>query len=115
MDSFANPKASTFRSLISILGALIGHENVLIDKYLKSAQDSEIQLVITQRALYCATFSVRETDTINSQRFALLLQFAEILLEEPEYLGAGQRDRWRPTENEVANWRKCALEFGDGE
>jgi len=94
----------------AILGTLIGREDALGNRLIERAQSGEVQLIVPHRALYCAVFSVKEGDRINSQRFATLLQFAEVSSDEPEYLGSSERVAWKPTEEEVANWRKYAQE-----
>ena len=92
-----------------VLRAIIGHSRS-IEKLIAEARRGEIRLVVPHESLYFAVYSIRSTDVINTSQFAELIQYCQILRDGPEFLGAEERDSWRPNSQEVENWRRLALE-----
>jgi len=93
-----------------ILQALIGRSTSKVDALIMEARNGEAQLQILDSALYCALYSVRGEDTVNLRRLAELLQYTQLISDSPEYLGPQERESWIPSQGEVENWRKVALE-----
>jgi hypothetical protein len=92
-----------------VLQAIIGPDPASVDGLIAEAQNREIQLTVLHSVLYCAVYSVRETDRINPHRLSELLKYSQIASDEPEYLGRHERGSWVPTSEEVEKWRKLAL------
>lgn len=92
-----------------VLQAIIGPTGGSVEGLIAQAQNGEVHLTVLHSVLYCAVYSVRETDRINTHRLAELLKYSQIMSDEPEYLGPQERGSWKPASEEVENWRKLAL------
>jgi hypothetical protein len=95
----------------AVLAALIGSTPNSMDVLIRKAAKGEITLIVEQLALYCALSSVREEDSLNIKRFADLLKYARIQQDVPEDLGSMDRESWTPSDAEIENWRRCALDL----
>ena len=91
-----------------LLAALIGPSPNFVDALINQARNGDANFLVGHHALFCALYSVKESDFINVRRLAELVKYSQIQPEEPEYLGSQERERWIPSEAEMTNWRGIA-------
>ena len=92
-----------------VLSAIISPTTQVVDKLIEQAKRGEIALLMPHFVLYCALYSVEDSDVVNSHQLAELLKYVQIVADAPEFLGPQERGSWTPSVEEVANWRRCAL------
>lgn len=92
-----------------ILEAIIRPTPGIVDRLIERARKGEARLIILRFALYCALHSVQEEDKVNAKRLAELLKYAEIQPDTLELLEPQDRESWTPSQEEINNWRKCAI------
>lgn len=93
----------------TILRSIIGPANAL-DDLIEKAKAGEVYFLMPDFVLFCALSSVKSSDQVNFQGLAELIRYSQVEPEYPEYLGAGTRESWKPSSEEIQNWRESALE-----
>jgi hypothetical protein len=88
-----------------VVAALLAKPGAPIDRVIAMGERGEARLVVFDLSLLCAIASVRPHDRVDYDRFARLLQFAEI---RPS-LSRGPHGLTAPTKDEIAHWRSVAL------
>ena len=110
---------STYLAIDLVLQALIGPDGAAIEGLIAQATTGRVRLVISDRAIYCAVASLRDTDKVNFSRFAALLQYATIQSSRtpPDAIvvskGPPRPEVFSsPSPEEIEHWRKIALGLG---